>query len=235
MKITKLVISCEHASNAVPQEYQHLFAEDLNVLNTHRAYDLGAEKIAIELSKEFDCDYSQATVTRLLIDCNRSLSNPSCFSSFTRSLPKIEKQKLATQFYLPYRNKTKRLIHDHIAKGEQVLHLSIHSFTPEFKGVTRNAAIGLLYDPHREGEKEVARLIQELIKDQPDPSYNCRKNYPYRGSTDGFTRELRQNYSETNYLGFEIELNQILTTDRKASSILIKTLSNSLLELLQLL
>lgn len=234
MKKLVLLISCEHAVNTIPSMYLHLFQQQESLLQTHRAIDFGALEIAHHLVKIFGCDHSTATVSRLLIDCNRSLNNAHCFSEFTQNLPRNEKQTIIDQYYLPYRNQTESLIQKHIEQGNQVLHISSHSFTPVFNGVTRNAGIGLLYDPRRHAEKEVAREWRGLLNQQT-PSYYVRMNYPYHGASDGFTSALRRKHPEKDYLGFELEINQSLLKNKKSLNTVATVLSDSLRELLQLL
>jgi predicted N-formylglutamate amidohydrolase len=233
MKPTRLLMTCEHAVSTVPAIHGHLFQEQPQLLQTHRGLDIGANDIALQLSKTFGCDYVSASITRLLIDCNRSLKHPACFSEFTKSLPQAEKQQLIEQYYLPYRQHVESLIQQHIAKGHQVFHLSIHSFTPIYNGKPRNASIGLLYDPKRHGEKEVAREWYGILTEQTN--YRIRFNYPYLGSSDGFTTYLRTQYSEKDYLGIEVEVNQALVEDKLSLSEVGSALSASLNELLQLL
>ncbi len=234
MKPTRLLVSCEHAVNTVPSAYLSLFHKHESVLKTHRAVDFGALEIAQHFHKAFSCDLITATVTRLLIDCNRSLNNAHCFSEFTQELSQSEKQKIIDQYYLPYRNQTEQLIQKHIDQGQQVLHISSHSFTPVFEGVKRNAGIGLLYDPSRHGEKEVAREWRGLLS-QESPSFRVRMNYPYLGTSNGFTTALRKKHPEKNYLGLELEINQTLLADQASLDVLARILSTSLQELLQLL
>lgn len=233
MKPTILFISCEHAVNTVPPAYRHLFQQHESVLQTHRGIDFGASHIATHLSQAFKCDLTQATITRLLLDCNRSLNNAHCYSEFSEPLPQSEKQKLIDQYYLPYREKTERIIKGHIDRGFQVFHVSSHSFTPVFDGVTRNAGIGILYDPKHHGEKEVAREWKGLLTQQSE--YRVRLNYPYAGTSDGFTTYLRKKYPEKSYLGLELEVNQTITLDKKSLDEVTQSLINSLGELLKLL
>lgn len=234
MKATVLILSCEHAVNDVPLAYRHLFAQHEAVLQTHRGIDIGAADYAAHLSKTLGCDYIHAEVSRLLIDCNRSVTHPSFFSEFSKLLAADEKQALITQYYEPYRERTHALIEGYIKQGYQVFHLSCHSFTPVFNGITRNAGAGFLYDPTRHGEKEVARLWHGLLDQKTE--YRIRMNYPYRGSSDGFTTSLRKQFSEHDYLGMELEINQSLLLQDKASvDALHHALSTSLAELLRIL
>jgi predicted N-formylglutamate amidohydrolase len=233
MKPTILFLSCEHATNAVPPNYRHVFHQHESLLETHRAIDLGSEAIIRQLSQTFGCEYITASVTRLLIDCNRSLSHATCFSEFSKSLSTAEKQQLIDKYYLPYRQKTEDMIKHHIDKGHQVLHLSIHTFTPILNGIPRNTGIGLLYDPKHHGEKEVVRQLHGILSQQTD--YRIRLNYPYRGNTDSFTTYLRKRYPQTDYLGIELEVNQALVENKACLESVTQALSNSLSELLQLL
>ncbi len=229
-----LLLSCEHAVNTVPPAYHYLFKEQEQALEIHRGLDLGTLDIANHLNRVFGCSYTQASVSRLLIDCNRSLAHAHCFSEFTRALPISEKQHLIDEYYLPFRQQTENLIKAQVENGYQVLHLSIHSFTPELNGIKRNAGIGLLYDHTRHGEQEVARIWRALLLQQT-PTYRVRMNYPYHGTSDGFTTALRKRYTEHDYLGFEVESNQALLEDKNSRDELANVLSSSLQELLQML
>ena len=164
-KIT-LVLSCEHAVNTVPEEYQVYFAPYQSLLETHRGFDRGAVVIAQKLSIFFKTELITAKATRLLIDCNRSLSHPHCFSEITTPLPKKEKAILIQQYYLPFRQQVEQVIKKHIEQNQEVWHLSLHSFTPTYNTITRNADIGLLYDPKRPREVFLAKHWQQQMKKQ---------------------------------------------------------------------
>jgi predicted N-formylglutamate amidohydrolase len=233
MKPTKLFLSCEHAVNTIPSSYSHLFQGQDEVLKTHRGWDIGAKAIALYLKENLNCELVEASVSRLLIDCNRSVTHPHCFSEFTKLLKPVEKQQLIADYYLPYRQQVETFIKHYIEIGFQVLHVSVHSFTPIFQGKTRNASIGLLYDPKRHGEKEVSRQWCGLIC--AETNYRVRLNYPYAGSSDGLTTYLRRCHTEKDYLGIELEVNQTLSGDKSSLDKIAKALANSLVELLQLL
>ena len=149
-------------------------------------------------------------------------------------MPVEEKQKLIDHYYLPFRQQIETLVKAQVDNGCQVLHLSIHSFTPELNGIVRNAGIGLLYDHARHGEQEVARIWRGLLLQQT-PTYRVRMNYPYHGNTDSVTTSLRKHYTEHDYLGFEVESNQALLMDKESRHQVAKALSSSLQELVQLL
>jgi len=231
MKKIALVFSCEHAVDTVPKEYQQLFAPFSTLLASHRGIDFGAKAIAESFKKKFPCDLIQAQATRLLVDCNRSISHSSCFSEVTRDLPDSEKNKITTTYYLPFREQVTSLIQKHVHLGFQVWHLSIHSFTPVMNEVVRNAEIGFLYDPKRLTERTAAKQWQKAIKTVA-PDLRVRRNYPYSGVTDGFTTALRKQFSPEEYLGIEVESNQAVTRQPQSLSQLQEILTLSLAKIL---
>lgn len=230
MNTIALVLSCEHAVNTIPSAYKALFAGYAEVLNTHRAIDIGAYGIAKGLSKRLDCVMYSAQVSRLLIDCNRSLRNPSCFSEYSKALSPLEKQSLLARYYLPYRQSLTDTLQTLIAAHHSVLHISVHSFTPVLEGVKRNADIGLLYDASVSNEKKTSlnwkRCIQQLA-----PNYRVRMNYPYRGNSDGFTTYLRKRFNSDEYQGIELEINQDQLQTSKQLWLMETTLAKSIMQL----
>jgi predicted N-formylglutamate amidohydrolase len=221
----KLIITCEHGGNLIPIAFQDKFLSAEDALNSHRGIDLGALDM-FEYIKDL-ADFSVSyTWSRLLIELNRSLHHSNLFSEFSTSLSSEEKQILIQDYYLKYRNKVQAVIKKWLVDGEEVLHLSVHSFTPKLNGVIRNADIGLLYDPGRTKEKVFSRKLQaEIIHNMP--ALKVRFNYPYLGKADGFTTSLRKFYGE-NYSGIELEINQKFVTANKMDEAIKREIKNSL-------
>nr|WP_238143945.1 N-formylglutamate amidohydrolase [Legionella pneumophila] len=161
-----------------------------------------------------------------MVDCNRSINHPHCFSEITKNLPSDEKKKILDQFYFPFRNQVMNHIHQLISQGLQVWHLSTHSFTPVMDNIIRTTDIGLLYDPQSHSEKILARQWQKEIKIL-HPQLKVRMNYPYKGISDGFTTSLRKKYSYHEYIGIELEVNQKLVFHNHSLDTLKNTLSLS--------
>lgn len=202
-----LLVTCEHGGNVVPPPYEFCFRDDRRVLDTHRAYDRGALELARQLADYLGTVLIESTVTRLLVDLNRSLTNPRIFSPYTGSLDGAERKPILEQYYHPYRCQVERTIEANTRVAACTVHISVHSFTPCLNGIERNADVGLLYDPTREAEKRLCRVWQqELGKRRPD--VRIRRNYPYRGTDDGLTRYLRRRFDVDRYLGIELEINQ---------------------------
>ncbi|STX50308.1 N-formylglutamate amidohydrolase [Legionella busanensis] len=232
MKQIKVILSCEHAVNTVPSAFEHYFRDYQLLLDTHRGLDIGAFAIAKHLSHVFNYPLISATVSRLLIDCNRSLKHKTCFSEISQQFSTEEKEYLIKNYYLPFRQSAEERIQDAIVKGYQVWHLSIHSFTPSLNGVNRTTDIGFLYDPKRPTEQKLARLWQQILK-QNHQHLRVRLNYPYRGNSDGFTTSLRKKYAAEDYLGVELECKQSLTEKPHSLAALNTNLVESLTLLLK--
>jgi predicted N-formylglutamate amidohydrolase len=187
--------------------YRRLFRGLQKTLETHVGYDLGALVMARELSAAFKAPLVAATVTRLLVDLNRSIGHPRLHGEAIRGLSPEERERILDDHYRPYRMEAEARIRQAIARGLRVIHISSHSFTPELKGNVRAADVGLLYDPARAGE---ARLCArwKIALARALPQLRVRRNYPYDGTDDGFMPYLRRRFRSTDYVGVEIEINQ---------------------------
>ena len=110
--------------------------------------------------------------------------------------------------------------------GQRVVHISVHSFTPRLRGVTRRADIGLLYDPGRRLETTLSLAWKRAFR-RHAPRLRVRCNYPYRGTSDGLTRALRRRFGPRHYAGVEFELNQArVVPDPKAYGLLCKSIAD---------
>ena len=202
-----VVVTCEHAGNRIPREYAGLFRGWRRALQSHRGYDAGALVIARDLAAAFGAPLTASTISRLLVDLNRSLSNPRAWSDATRSLPPEDRQRIVQRYYAPHHRKVAAIVGAAVASGHRVIHLASHSFTPELNGHVRTADIGLLYDPARSGETVLAENWQAAFA-RRDSALRVRRNYPYAGKGDGLTRSLRRRFPDSRYVGIEIEVNQ---------------------------
>ena len=201
------LITCEHGGNRIPLGYRHFFCGCEELLKTHCGYDPGALAMARALAAALSAPLHFSTTSRLLIDLNRSLGHPKLYSEATRNAPAAIRAEIRERYYFPYRQQIETDIAELIAQGQRVIHLSSHSFAPELAGEVRNADIGLLYDPSRDGELILSTCWQACLN-QHMSELRVRRNYPYSGASDGFTAFLRRRFPGDVYLGIELELNQ---------------------------
>lgn len=205
-RIDGVLISCEHGGNDVPAGYRPLFRGHEKLLASHRGWDPGALHTARFLADALGAPLFAATVTRLLVDLNRSPDHPCVFSDITRPLPEEERAAILRRYYAPHRERIAAAVEARVTEGDTVLHLAVHSFTPVLDGQVRRAELGLLYDPARPREARFCAAWKGRL-DESDAGWHTRRNYPYRGVSDGLTTALRRRFGPR-YLGIELEINQ---------------------------
>ena len=201
------IITCEHGGNRIPAPYRPLFRKQLTLLNSHRGYDPGSLVMAKALASAFAAPLVASTVSRLLIDLNRSIGHPQLFSAVTRAAPAEIRSQIVDEHYRPYRMQAEHLITQAVARGHRVIHISSHSFTAELDGKVRGTDVGLLYHPARRGEAELCARWKDTLAASA-PELRIHRNYPYAGKGDGLTSHLRMRFTPGDYVGIELEVNQ---------------------------
>lgn len=177
------------------------------MLDSHRGYDPGALLMARSLAAAFNAPLVTSSISRLVVDLNRSIGHPRLFSAATRSLPATLRTKIVELHYRPHRDQVGLLVGQSVARGRRVIHISSHSFTPELDGKVRTADVGSLYHPARSGEVRLCARWKASLAALA-PALRVRRNYPYAGKGDGLTSHLRRRYPPGACVGIELEINQ---------------------------
>ncbi len=202
-----VILSCEHGGNQIPERYRPDFPKSGRLLQSHRGYDPGALALGKFFHKQTGFPFYYSTISRLLIELNRSLHHPRLFSKVSKRFSKEQQQHLIDQIYQPYRKAVEARINKILKQRQSVIHLSVHTFTPVLHHVHRTADIGLLYDPRVFQERRFCEIWRNDLHQQ-DSTLRVRLNYPYHGISDGFTTSLRKKWRKRGYFGIEIEVNQ---------------------------
>lgn len=214
------IITCEHGGNRVPPAWSARFTSASEALGSHRGFDPGALQLARQLARRLGAPLYSATVSRLLVDLNRSLTNRSLFSEWSRGLSPEDRERLLGEHYHPYRQRVEQAVGQAVvaaaSSGQSVLHISVHSFTPLWNGTLRAVDVGLLYDPRRAAERAFSAAWKQAIE-REQPGLRVRLNYPYRGIADGLTTHLRRRFDSAHYLGIELEVNQAIVAGPPAA------------------
>lgn len=215
----QIVVTCEHASNALPRGVGKL-GVSAAALRSHAAWDPGSRELASILAHRLGAAQFAGRYTRLLVDLNRSRGNRQLIPQerFGYKIPgnhhlgRKEREQRIAKYYTPYRDVVEAAIRQRVDEEGNCLHLSVHTFTPKLDGEVRNADMGILYDPRRRKERTFAGRMRDALLAAGVPT---RLNYPYPGTADGFTTYLRKKLPKTKYVGIEIEVNQrTLGSDR---------------------
>lgn len=206
------VLICEHASNHVPRKLAHLGLgpEDLG---RHIAWDIGAAAVAEQLSRLMDAALVRQRYSRLVYDCNRppeaTDAMPEVSEIFTipgnRNLSPANRLARITEIYRPFQRAIDDLLDRRAAQGKPVILVSIHSFTPVYKGKERKVELGILHDRDM-------RLSTLLIKSFPN--INAQLNEPY-GPKDGVLHLLNLHAAPRGLMHAMIEIrNDLITSER---------------------
>lgn len=201
------LVTCEHGGNRIPAAYRALFRGQQALLDSHRGFDAGALTMARALAAACGAPLVASTVSRLVVDLNRSLRHPRLFSEPMRAAPAALRADVLAEHYTPYRTQVEDLVRELATRGRRVIHVSSHSFTPVLDGRVRGADVGMLYDPARQGEAALCARWKAAFA-ATAPALRVRRNYPYAGRDDGMTSHLRRLFPATTYVGIELELNQ---------------------------
>ncbi len=209
-----LVFTCEHASRRLPAEVGSLGLSPVQ-RRSHIAWDRGAARLTRALAVAVRCPAVLGRYSRLVADLNRSPHHPRVVPSIAFGTPvpgntrltRSERAARIAAYHAPWREHAFDIIDRIARRSGGCTHLSIHSFTPRLHGSVRRADVGLLYDPGRARECRLARVLQAALTES---GFLVRRNYPYRGTADGFTTWCRQRVQTARYVGIEIELNQRL-------------------------
>jgi predicted N-formylglutamate amidohydrolase len=202
-----VVVSCEHGGNRVPRRYARWFRGGERLLASHRGWDPGALTIARALARALGAPLVASTVSRLVVELNRSPRHPRLFSELMRAAPAELREAAFNELYVPHRRRVEALVGRAVSRGRFVVHIASHSFTPVLRGRARRTDVGLLYDPARRYESALCVAWQRALR-ACAPGSSVRRNHPYRGTSDGLTRALRRRFGDTRYAGIELEVNQ---------------------------
>jgi predicted N-formylglutamate amidohydrolase len=174
-----LVIVCDHASNSIPQEYGTL-GLDATELKRHIAWDPGALPVAERMASALDAVLVQSCVSRLVVDCNRPLDAPDLIPAVSettqipgnRNLGADERARRIALAHAPFHDAIDDVVAQRLQAGRQTQVVSVHSFTPTYKGVRRPWHIGIIHDDDR-------RLARPLIEALETMSVVVGVNEPY--------------------------------------------------------
>ncbi len=202
-----LILTCEHAGNRIPPAYINLFKGKRSLLDSHRGWDPGALEVTRFVARRLGIPYHHVMWSRLLVESNRSPANPRIWSAVTSSLPLAERRKILEKYWWPNRRAVLDAVERGSQDGQRVVHVAVHSFTPELDGEVRNADIGLLYDPSRPAEMAWCRRLRAFLA-REYPEFRVRMNYPYQGRADGLPTWLRKKFPDRRYAGMELEFSQ---------------------------
>ena len=186
---TGCILLGDHATNRLPAEYGALGLGP-EAFGRHIAYDIGIEPLTRALAARLDVPAVMSCFSRLLIDPNRGEDDPTLIMKISdgaiipgnHPISESEWNRRIALFHRPYHQAINDMIADVAEKtGQAPLVLSLHSFTPTWKGVPRPWHAGVLWDAD---PRAPVRLLDALAW---MPDVVVGDNEPYDGALKGDT------------------------------------------------
>jgi predicted N-formylglutamate amidohydrolase len=180
--VGSLLFLCDHAGNQVPEELGLLGLPEEN-FSAHIAYDIGAGALTRRLATRFGAFAILGRFSRLVVDLNRGEDDPTSVMRLSdgRIIPgngALDEAGIARRllrYHAPYHAEIAARIERARAGAVVPVLVSIHSFTPVWRGRARPWHIGILWDR----DARLARPLMERLA--RDGDIRVGDNEPYSG------------------------------------------------------
>jgi len=212
---SRIILICEHAGQKIP-EYLGSLGFDDETMSTHIGWDIGAAALARELSKQLDAALILQRYSRLVYDCNRAFD---AFDAIVEEsdhvaiphnigLSLAQRRRRFDVVYQPFHDAVAGLVEQRLQAPQKPVIVTIHSFTPLYKGQRRTLDLGILHDD----DTRLADVIVELS--DKDAAYSSARNQPY-SPKDGCMHTIITHGIQHGLLNLMLEVRNDLITDAK--------------------
>lgn len=209
------LLVCDHASNRIPRRLANLGASPAD-LQTHFAVDIGAGDVTRRMSARMSLPAVLAGYSRLVVDCNRRLDDPTAFPPYfeelfvpgNQGLTHADRQARADALYWTYH----RAIRDQLtaleAHATAPALIAIHSFTPDWEGQRRPWDVGILWDT----DPRIPLPLLDALRQES--GLVVGDNEPYSGKhPHDFTIDYHAEEAGLAHVSIEIRQDLIATPD----------------------
>lgn len=209
------VVTCEHASCALPREYRGLGLPRSAIVD-HIGWDPGARALQREVGRRLGAACVASRWSRLLVDCNRAPDSASLILARSdgvavpgnRGLSRAERRRRIDLYHRPYHEAVTRAVDRALRRDPGARLLSLHSFTPVLAGEVRRLDVGVLFDEHPALARQLGRAIAAM-------GYRVRYNEPYSGLA-GLIYSARRHGLAAGIEYVELEVNNALLRSPRA-------------------
>lgn len=209
---TAVYLTCEHASRRLPAPANPTPGERA-ILASHWGIDIGAWALTRELSRRGGYGAIGGRWSRLLIDLNRRVDDPTLVRpdaegmtlSWNHGVDAAEIERRALAYHAPYHAEIDRQLVRRIVRGVRPVVLAIHTFTAVLHHRRRNFDVGVLYDEHTALARRMARTIRRS-------GLTVRYNQPYSGMA-GMMYAVDRHGSHLDLPCLELEVNHDRLSD----------------------
>ncbi len=228
-----LVLVCDHASNHFPSPYDKTLGVSEAEKTMHVAWDPGALSLSLALGDRLDAPVVYPGVSRLIIDCNREEDREDLTPSLSeivevpgnRNLVQNEINRRLDMVHRPFHKAIAQTLDTRASRNLPNAVVSIHTYTPVFKGKARPWEIGLIYGEDRRLAEPVLNSLKSV------DGLTVGDNQPYSPS-DGVYYTVRRHGEARGLpcLMIEVRNNELQTPQDEAkwADLLAPVLSSAL-------
>ena len=208
-----LLIVADHAGKHFPRRLEQLGVSDAEC-ERHIAWDIGIGAVCRLLGQALDAVVIRQNYSRLVIDCNRTPGSETSIADLSEStavpgnIGLSERDKLARvrEIFQPYHHRIADELDRRRKAGRSTALISVHSFTPVYKTVTRAWHVGVLYNRDR----RFAQILMELLHREDGLVVGDNEPYSVTDASD-YTIPVHGEQRDLHHVA--IEIRQDLITD----------------------
>jgi len=210
-------LTADHAGRAIPRSLSDLGVSQ-SELGRHIAWDIGIAGVTERLSEALDAAAVLQAYSRLVIDCNRRPEWETAIPTVSEataipgnvSLTPAERDDRRREIFQPYHDRITELLDARAAASRRIVLVAMHSFTPVFKGISRNVEVGILYNPNA-SDIRLPRIMLDLLRAEGDLVVGDNQPYAITGSSD-YTVPVHGEGRRLPHVEIEIRQDLILDT-----------------------
>lgn len=202
----RVLLVADHASPYFPGAMNQLGLADW-VLERHVAWDIGSDKLTRLLADVLDAQAVLAGFSRLIVDPNRRLDDPTSIPEVSDGigipgnldLDEGKKALRLQSFFQPYHHAIKDRLGRFAARGEVPALIAVHTCTPVFDRVVRPWHIGVMWD----SDPRIALPLMEGLRRMDGICVGDNEPYSGRHPHD-FTVDFHGERAGLPHVGIEV-------------------------------
>ncbi len=181
------LLVADHAGNAIPRALGTLGVAEAERVR-HIAWDIGIAGVGQLLAHALDAPFIRQNYSRLVIDCNRPPGTPTSIAEISEHTPipgnvglnEANREARAREIFWPYHERIEAELDCRRQAGRPAVLISLHSFTPVFKGVARPWHAAVLYNR----DPRLAGRLKALLNAEREFTIGDNAPYAVTDATD---------------------------------------------------